>query len=141
MIGIIGSGNMGKGIAIEIAKNNEKVVLVSAQRHLSSEELLMEIDKVSNRYPDLDIKAIHNNITLTNELSDLESCMFVIEAVSENLQLKRSVIKEARRYIKNNAIYASNTSSLSIEDIFKDLIDLSKVCGLHFFNPTCYETC
>lgn len=135
MIGIIGSGTMGKGIAIEFARNNEKVVLVSAQRHLSSEELLLEIDRVSNRYPDLDVNALHANITLSNLLSDLENCDFIIEAVSESLELKRNVIKETNKYIKDNAIYASNTSSLSIEDIFKDIIDFSRVCGLHFFNP------
>ena len=135
MIGIIGSGTMGKGIAIEFAKSNEKVVLVSAQRHLTSEELLIEIDKVSNRYPDLDVNAIHGNITLSNVLSDLENCNFIIEAVSENLELKRDILREASKYINDNAIYASNTSSLSVEDIFKDIIDLSRVCGLHFFNP------
>jgi 3-hydroxybutyryl-CoA dehydrogenase len=135
MIGIIGSGTMGKGIAIEFAKNNEKVVLVSAQRHLSTKELLIEIDKVSNRYSDIDANAIHNNIILTNVFNDLANCDFIIEAVSENLVQKRDILKEVSYYLKDDVICASNTSSLSVEDIFKDIIDLSRVCGLHFFNP------
>lgn len=135
MIGIIGSGTMGKGIAIELAKSNKKVVLVSAQRHLTSQDLLFEIDKVLGRYPDLNINDIHENITLTNALNDLTDCEFIIEAVSENLDVKRKVLKESQKYIKGDVIYVSNTSSLSIKEIFEGIIDLSKVCGLHFFNP------
>lgn len=135
MIAIIGSGTMGKGIAIELAKNNQKVVLVSAKRQLTSEKLLEEIDKVSSRYDDIDIDIIHKNIILTSSFDDLSNCNLIIEAVSENLQIKRKFLKEAIRFTNRNTIYASNTSSLSIEDIFVDIVDLSNVCGLHFFNP------
>jgi 3-hydroxybutyryl-CoA dehydrogenase len=135
MIGIIGAGTMGKGIAIEFARFNYKVILLSAQRHLRPDELIIEVDKVSKRYNDLDIDSVHKNIKLTNQLEDLKDCEYIIEAVSEDLTKKREIIKEIVPYLSPSTIYASNTSSLSIKDIFQNLVDINKVCGLHFFNP------
>ena len=135
MIGIIGSGLMGKGIAIELARFGRKVVLVSAQRHLDHDSLLSEIDRVSKKYPEINLDEVHKNIYATNELSFLADCSVVIEAVSENIVMKRQIIQESLNHTKVNCIYASNTSSLSIFDIFNGLVDLKLACGFHFFNP------
>jgi len=135
MIGILGAGTMGKSIAIEFARFNKKVVLVSAQRHIKPDSLIEEVDKVSKRFEDINIDVIHSNIILSNEYADLSECDFIIEAVSENLEVKRRILKEVVPLFNDDILFASNTSSLSIKSIFEDIVDLKNVCGMHFFNP------
>lgn len=135
MIGILGSGVMGKGIAIELAKHGNKVVLVSAQEQITSEMIDSEIDKILVKYSDTDCVAIKKNIITGSAIRTIAGCDFIIEAVIENIDIKRKTIEEASKYTSDDCIYTSNTSSLSIEKIFTGLVDLSKVCGLHFFNP------
>lgn len=135
MIGILGSGTMGKGIAIEFARYDFKVVLLSAQRHLKSNAIEIEVDKVSKKYSDVNIKQIHANIFMTNDFNDLKDCNLIIEAVSEDISKKREVISKIKSIVKENTIFATNTSSLSVNDIFQDIVNKKNVCGLHFFNP------
>jgi 3-hydroxybutyryl-CoA dehydrogenase len=135
MIGIIGAGTMGKGIAIEFAIYGNKVVLVSYQRHLSKEVLHQEVERITDKFNFQNRDQILENITTTNEFSELIHCELVIEAVSEDLTLKRNAITEASQFINSNSIVSSNTSSLSIKDIFQGIIELNRVVGLHFFNP------
>jgi 3-hydroxybutyryl-CoA dehydrogenase len=134
-IGIIGAGTMGKGIAIEFARYGYKVVLLSAQRHLDTADLKKELTKISQRYKDINHDDVCSNITMTNEFADLSGCDFIIEAVSENLDIKREIVYKALPYLNKSVIFSTNTSSLSIKDVFIDIVDLDKVCGLHFFNP------
>lgn len=135
MIAVIGSGVMGKGIAIEFAKHNREVLLVSAGRHLSGYELSNEVKKVIERYNIENEDDILSRIITTNEYSYLNQCELVIEAVAEDLNIKRQVVESLKEYVNSNAIIASNTSSLSVYDIFNDIIPLERVVGLHFFNP------
>lgn len=135
MIGIIGAGTMGKGIAIEFARYGNKVVLVSYQRHLSKEALHQEVERITDKFNFQNKDQILENITTTNEFSELIHCELVIEAVSEDLALKRNAITEASQFINSNSIVSSNTSSLSIKEIFQGIIELERVIGLHFFNP------
>ena len=135
MIGIIGAGTMGKGIAIEFARYGIKVVLVSYQRHLSKETLHQEVERLTDKFNFQNRNQILENISTTNEFSELIHCELVIEAVSEDLTLKRNAITEASQFINSNSIVSSNTSSLSIKEIFQGIIELDRVVGLHFFNP------
>lgn len=135
MIGVVGAGIMGKGIAIEFARFNHKVVLLSVQRHLSHELLENEINKLIDKYNFDNKQMILDNITSTNEFSCLGQCDLIIEAVSENLEMKRATMLEVSHYSKQSKVFASNTSSLSIKDIFEDIVPLDSVVGLHFFNP------
>ena len=135
MIGIIGAGTMGKGIAIEFARFNHKVVLISVERHLSKQMLHDEVLRLTEKYSFENKEDIINNIETTNVYNDLIDCNLIIEAVSEDLDKKRNSLNEAKEYICENTIVASNTSSLSIKDIFSGIIPLERVVGLHFFNP------
>lgn len=135
MIGIIGAGTMGKGIAVEFARYGFSVILVSYQRHLSQEDLHLEVSKLTDKFGFLNKQEILGNIKETNDLNLLSNCDLIIEAVAENLEMKRTAISEAKQYFKKSAILSSNTSSLSIKDIFNGIIPLTNVMGLHFFNP------
>lgn len=135
MIAVIGSGTMGKGIAIEFARNNRDVLLISAERCLSIHELRQEIKKIAEVNEMANIEEILLKITTTNDFTNLHQCELIIEATAEDLQKKRKVIEKMSEHVSPSSIIASNTSSLSISDIFDGLVDLNKVIGLHFFNP------
>jgi 3-hydroxybutyryl-CoA dehydrogenase len=135
MIGIIGAGTMGKSIAVEFARHGFPVVLISYQRHLSQEDLHLEITRLTDKFGFENKQEILNNIKEMNNFNLLSECNLIVEAVSENLVIKRNAILEAKEHIRKDAIITSNTSSLSIEDIFKGIIPLENVLGLHFFNP------
>ena len=135
MIGIIGAGTMGKGIAIEFARFGNKVILVSYQRHLSEDALHIEVERITDKYNFQNRDQILENIKTTNEFNLLVDCNLIIEAVSEDLNLKRNAFIEALPFISHKAVISSNTSSLSIREIFKGIIEFNRVIGLHFFNP------
>jgi 3-hydroxybutyryl-CoA dehydrogenase len=74
-------------------------------------------------------------LSLTTELADLGSCDLVVEAVYEDLELKRSVFAELERVCAGDAVLATNTSALSVGAIAGDLERPERAVGLHFFNP------
>ena len=135
MIGVIGAGTMGKGIAIEFARYGFKVNLVSVGRHLSREVLLQEIKDIVSKYEFLNMDEILGNINEFNTLENLGACELIIEALSEDLEIKRKTISEVSKLVQPGTIFASNTSSLSINEIFQNIVDGNNVLGLHFFNP------
>ncbi len=74
-------------------------------------------------------------LSLTTELSDLAECDLVIEAVLEELPLKREVFGELGRIVRPDAILATNTSALSVGEIAGAAANPERVIGMHFFNP------
>jgi 3-hydroxybutyryl-CoA dehydrogenase len=83
-----------------------------------------------------DAKAVFNRIHTTLDLKEaVQNADLVIEAVTENPTLKKSVLADADRYAPSHAIIASNTSSISITEIGAATKRAEKVCGMHFFNP------
>ena len=135
MIGIIGAGTMGKSIAVEFARYGHSVLLISYQRHLSQEELYIEIAKLTDKFGFENKHEIMNNIVESNSFELLNKCDIIIEAVAENIDIKRNAMFDVQKYINKEAIITSNTSSLSIRDIFEGIFPLENVMGLHFFNP------
>ena len=78
---------------------------------------------------------IQKNITYVEELKALAPCHLTIEAIIENLSIKQQVFAELEGYLSNDAIIASNTSSLSIASIASSLKNPGRCVGIHFFNP------
>jgi 3-hydroxybutyryl-CoA dehydrogenase len=135
MIGIIGSGAMGKSIAIEFAKSGRKVLIYSAQRHLSDEKLKEELSNVIVRSKIEDAEYVFNLIKIAHYEEEFSNCEIIIEALSEDLDLKRNILSKIAVHLKENTLFCSNTSSLSLEEIFHGIFKLENVIGLHFFNP------
>jgi len=135
MIGILGSGTMGKSIAIEIAKSGKDVLVYSAQRHLTDENLKEELTNVIIRSKIENVESVLSKIRIGHTETDFSDCDFIIEALKEDLSLKREIISHVSKSTKSDVIYCSNTSSLSLNDIFQGICNLSNVIGLHFFNP------
>lgn len=138
-IGIIGSGAMGSGIAQIAAQSGNDVViidksenaLIKASSNLKNTfEKLVSKGKIDTSQSEL----ILGRITYSSEFQNLMGSGLVIEAIIEQLDIKKSVFKELDGLLPD-AILASNTSSLSIASIASSCTKPERVIGLHFFNP------
>ncbi len=139
-IGIVGSGAMGRGIAQLFAQSGYLVqlhdsqadALTNAKEALSKTfEQLVSKGKLNGEQSDL----ILSRITYAPSLTDLSQCDVLIEAIVENLAVKRTVFEQLQSVCKPQAILVSNTSSLSITAIAATCKTPQRVAGLHFFNP------
>jgi len=139
-VSIIGSGTMGSGIAQVAATSGCIVKLFDLnQGALDKSKNALEITLtklVEKGKIDLTEKSrIQNNIFYVNTLKDLSDSDLVIEAIVENLEVKRKVFPELETLVSENTILASNTSSLSIASIAASCQKPERVIGIHFFNP------
>ena len=138
---IIGAGTMGNGIAHTFAQNNFKVTLVD----INQSSLDKAIKTISNNLDRMVTKekisiveknnTLNNITTNTNINSTPTDVDLVIEAATENLDLKMKIFKELDGYYASNTILASNTSSISITEIASSTNRSNKVIGMHFMNP------
>ena len=131
---------MGSGIAQVAATCGHDVVLVDVnneqlQKAKSSlnkvHDKLVEKQKIS----EADKAAILGRIQFSSELQDFQSCNLIIEAIIENLDIKKKVFAELEAITADDTILASNTSSISIASIGAALKNPSRIVGIHFFNP------
>ncbi len=139
-IGVLGGGTMGSGIVQVAAQNGHQVVLVDLSQEVldkSKAKLakimarLFEKGKISEKQS----SQTQSNIRYSTDMNDFKGCGFVIEAIVENLEVKKKVFASIEEITDGNCILASNTSSLSIASIGSALKDASKIIGVHFFNP------
>jgi len=140
-ISVIGAGTMGNGIAHVFAQNGYKVSLVD----ISSESLnkgMATIEKnldrqVKKEVIDQDTKesTLNNISTHTDLKTGVQNADLVVEAASENVNIKLSIFKDIDSFTKPEAILATNTSSISITKIAAATQRPDKVIGMHFMNP------
>ena len=139
-VGVVGCGLMGSGIAQVSAQAGFPTVVreVTAElleKGLGSIRKFLQggVEKGKMSAPDME-KTVAN-LKGTTRLEDLADCDLVVEAVSESLALKREVLGTLDRAGKREAIFASNTSSLSITEMSTFTQRADRFLGLHFFNP------
>ncbi len=139
-LGILGAGMMGAGIAYVSAQAGMQVVLLdtdidSAERGKAySENLLAKAIKRGYSTPEK-AQALLNMIHPTTDYADLQGCEMVIEAVFENREIKAAVTAKTEAVIPENAIFASNTSTLPITGLAMASKRPQSFIGLHFFSP------
>ena len=140
-IAVIGSGTMGNGIAHTFAQFGHSVKLIDINPD-SLDQAMKTIDKNLQRQVDkglitADLKATAiSNITIIQDLqSGLAQVDLVVEAATENLELKLKIFKDLDAFAPAAAILASNTSSISITTIASVTSRPEKVIGMHFMNP------
>jgi len=139
-VGVAGCGIMGGGIAEVAAAANYDVIVMEAGQALLDNgiEAIDASLTLSVRRGKLDEngrKAVMGRIRGTLDLKDFADCNLVIEAATENLELKKRLFRELDKTCKSDAILATNTSCLSIIDMAAVTQRPQKVLGLHFFNP------
>ena len=139
-IGIIGGGAMGSGIAQVFAQSGHSVVLYDTNQDAldrSKQNLAKTFEKLvaKEKYTTEKAEEIQNNIEYVGFLDSFSTCDLIIEAIIENLEIKKSVFKNVEDIVSTNCILASNTSSLSIASIASACSKPERVIGIHFFNP------
>jgi len=139
-VGVVGCGIMGAGIAQICAEAGYSVVVSEVSEGLlrkglaSIKSLLIRsVDKGKISQQDMNI--ILGRIKGITEIRDFSDCDLVIEAVAENLEIKKRVFVELDKVCPKHTILATNTSSLCIIEIAAATSRLDRVLGLHFFNP------
>ena len=116
-VGVLGAGSMGSGIAQVAAQNGHEVVLVDSY----SEQLVNSKSTLAKTFEKLvqkekvtaeDSKKIQNRIQYSISVEDFASCGIIIEAIVENLEIKKTVFSQLESIVAEDCILASNTSSL-----------------------------
>ena len=140
LVAIIGSGTMGSGIAqvaatsgctVKMYDTNEQALQKSKQSLEVTLSKLVEKAKIDEN----EKNRIQNAISYVNTLQELADSNLVIEAIIENLDIKRKLFAELESLVAPETILASNTSSLSIASIAASCQKPERVIGIHFFNP------
>jgi 3-hydroxybutyryl-CoA dehydrogenase len=139
-IGIIGAGTMGSGIA-QIAATADSTVYLFDKNAEALSKSKAKLERVltrlveKNRISDEKKSSIQSLITYTTTLDDMASVDLVVEAIVEDINVKKSVFTKLEDIVSDQCILASNTSSLSIASIASCLSKPERCLGLHFFNP------
>jgi 3-hydroxybutyryl-CoA dehydrogenase len=139
-VGVIGAGTMGNGIAQVSAAAGLSVIMVDVAQPAvdrgiaaigTSLDRLVKKEKLSAQ----DAAALRARIRGTTDYADLARADLVIEAATENLDIKRRIMKQADEIIAPQAVLATNTSSISITALAAGTSRPERFIGMHFFNP------
>jgi 3-hydroxybutyryl-CoA dehydrogenase len=139
-IAVIGGGTMGNGIAHVFAQYSYDVQLIDISKEILHKAISV-IEKNLQRqvkkqlFTQKQMDEVISNITLSTKIEDVSDMDLVIEAVNENLDLKKEIFLNLDKICKDYTILASNTSSISITEIATFTKRPEKVIGMHFMNP------
>ncbi len=139
-VGVLGAGLMGAGIAEVTAKSGYDTIVREVDDDLASKGLARIESSMAKavekgKLTAADRDAARARLTTTTTLSDLADCDIVVEAIVENLDLKKETYRELDRICRPEAIFCSNTSSLTITEMSAATKRADRFAGLHFFNP------
>ncbi len=140
LIGIVGAGQMGRGIAQVAAQTGYDVVLFDAFKNsldFGHGFIKTQLDKgvEKGKWTRDQADQAFSKIKPTVEIEDLKNCDLVIEAATEKVELKFEIFKKLDQVVKPEGLLASNTSSISITEIAAQTKRPEKVAGMHFMNP------
>jgi 3-hydroxybutyryl-CoA dehydrogenase len=141
-IAVLGAGLMGHGIAqvaaqaakYEVNLRDVKQEFLDNGMNMIKNSLqsFLKKEKISEKEVDETINRIHPTLDLKEAVTDAD---LIIEAVPENVELKKNMYREVEKFAPENAIIGSNTSSISITELASATRKPEQFCGMHFFNP------
>ena len=140
ILGVIGAGTMGNGIAQTAAKAGFDVVMCDVQADFV-ERGLANISKSLDRFVKKETMTeeqkaeVLGRIKTTTSLDDLKDCSLIVQAATKNFEVKKQIFEKLDSIAGPDAILSSNTSSISITKIAATTKRPDKVIGMHFFNP------
>ena len=137
---VVGAGAMGIGIAQVLSQAGVNVLLYDidpegVKKALEKLHKTMERLVLKGKIDQADSLEIFKRITPIESLSKEQDTDLVIEAISENIDLKRRLFEQLEQIFPADTIFATNTSSLSIASLAKELNQPERLIGIHFFNP------
>ena len=140
VFGVSGAGTMGAGIAYAAAAVGYRVVLTdideaTVERGLASIKSFAEKGVAREKISEEQAAAILESVSGTTDLDEFRDATIVVEAIVEDLDIKRSLFKRIESIVSSEAILATNTSSLSVTEIASALEHPERFIGMHFFNP------
>ena len=139
-IGIVGSGAMGSGIAqiaatyghpVYVFDVNEAALVKSKNVMVKTMEKLV----AKGKYSEEESKQILLRLHFVDDMRDFFDCGLIIEAIVENLEIKRDLFTNLEKIVSSDTVLATNTSSLSIAALGGALGNPERFIGIHFFNP------
>lgn len=139
-VGVVGAGLMGSGIAQVCAAAGLHVVLndisgAAIERALAGIESGLGKQVAKEKISAADAAVIRGRIRGATGLAELSACDFLIEAATENAEIKQSILKALEGIAKDSCVIATNTSSVSITRLAACLSSPARLVGMHFFNP------
>ncbi|MFF0945650.1 3-hydroxyacyl-CoA dehydrogenase family protein [Kocuria sp. CPCC 205300] len=139
VVGVLGGGRMGAGIAHAFLLAGAEVTVVERDgpaAEAAQERIERDLARSLERGAvDGNLDEWSQKLTLSVDHTDLAGCELVVEAVPEAWELKVSALQEVERHLPATAWLATNTSSLSVDGLAEQLERPQRFCGLHFFNP------
>ncbi len=140
-VAIIGCGTMGAGIALACALSGIKVSVCDIKQTqvdlgYNRIKYVLRMYRSENMASEYDLAEIEKKISIfTNFEDSLVEANFIIEAIPENIILKKKLFLKLEKNVENDVIITSNTSGLSITDIASVCENRDRICGFHWFNP------
>jgi 3-hydroxybutyryl-CoA dehydrogenase len=139
-IGVIGAGQMGHGIALVSAQAGYDVILRDikdeyVQKGIGKIEKFLDRSIAKEKITEADKNKIMSKLKGTTKLSDMKDADLVIEAIFENVKVKKELFKELDEICKQDCVLASNTSTIPITDLASVTNRPEKFIGMHFMNP------
>lgn len=137
-VGVIGGGRMGAGIAHGFLTSGSEVIVIEANddaAKAATERVATSVQKSIDRGLDGSVDDWMAKFSVSTDKADLAGRELVVEAVPEIWDLKVQTLQDAEKNMDETAVLASNTSSLSIDGLAKELARPGRFLGLHFFNP------
>jgi 3-hydroxybutyryl-CoA dehydrogenase len=139
-IGVIGSGTMGMGIAQVASMAGHKVILYDSNKQAldkSQAQLQDLFNKLAakGKISSSEAVACMSRIYFSEKLNMCTSCELIIEAIIENLEIKKKLFEDLEKMVSDQCVLASNTSSLSITSLASSCNKPERFLGIHFFNP------
>ena len=139
-VGVIGAGQMGAGIAQVCAAIGKNVIICDIKQEFLdngiktiTKNLMRSVSKERINQNDMD--STLENVNTTLEINNLKTCDIIIEAIVENIDIKKKLFSDLGNVCKENTILASNTSSIPIGILAEASGRPAKVVGMHFMNP------
>mgnify|MGYP000606171382 CR=1 FL=1 len=141
-IGVIGAGTMGNGIAhvFSLSEESKNIFLIDIDKNILNNAIINIKANLSRQRKKEFINQEQMNLALSKihcstKIEEFKNCDIVIEAVKEDLSIKKSIFSKIGQICNQNTIFASNTSSISITEISKALKYPENMIGMHFMNP------
>lgn len=134
-VGILGSGTMGLQLSLFFHTNNIKVIVWNHKVDEDFHKKFNKLLKINTRLGNLDNNTFSHELYYTDKLEELSACDIIIESVKEDKDLKLKILKRLDDILINPKVIATNTSTISINELVTGTKHKSIFIGTHFFNP------